>query len=493
MFGLDLGTIFEKVCDTIGLPEQVGDIAKVAVNIYIGDYVGAVEGVANLAGMDDAPKAASTEYHKPDRPTPPPGYAPSSPPPAASAAHASASTVHPRKLEALEHLDTLKEYFGMAESAGAFLGTHDGQLAKNDLNAIASGNYPPDLKEAAQFFLQNPDLFDRMGTPDFLAGTLVNLGGIDRLKAEIQKEVDAAGVTPNAKAPRPPPGRASTPPPATQASTPPPAASTAHASTGTVHPRKLEALEHLDTLKEYFAMAESAGAFLGIRDGQLAMNDLRAIASGNYPADLKEAAQFFIQNPDLFDRMGTPGFLTGTLVNMGGIDRLKAEIQNEVDAAGVTGNSKQTPQPPPTPGQSGRVMDGTTLKEKYVKDSEESSSAKSSGTSKSKGSSGSSKSSKSDKSSSSSKSAKNEKSSKTDKNSDKGGVGALVDKLGQAQMSATEKLKALSELPPDEVNPAELQQIQMELNRISEMMSMISNMMQSLHQMNMGIIGNMRG
>lgn len=48
MFGIDPGGFVEKVCDKLGLPEEVGDIASLGVNLYVGDYASAVRDAEEL-------------------------------------------------------------------------------------------------------------------------------------------------------------------------------------------------------------------------------------------------------------------------------------------------------------------------------------------------------------------------------------------------------------------------------------------------------------
>ena len=84
--------------------------------------MGVVESAIDFLNFEDAPKAAATEYHKPDKAAASQGYAPAS---AADTAPAG-PPVHPRRQEAAKQLDTLIEYFGMAESAGAWFGGKDG-------------------------------------------------------------------------------------------------------------------------------------------------------------------------------------------------------------------------------------------------------------------------------------------------------------------------------------------------------------------------------
>lgn len=522
MFGIGIGSLAEKFMDAVGMPEALGDVVSAAVSYASGDYMGMVESAIDFLNFEDAPKAAATEYHKPDKAAASQGYAS---PPAADAAPAG-PPVHPRRQEAAKQLDTLIEYFGMAESAGAVFGAQDGMIAENDLNAIVNGNFPADLKEAASFFLSNKDLFAQ-ATPNHpaIGQWLGSINDLKSLRADIQKEIEASkprapAAPPPAAAHSPAPSRPLPPPAKTDAAS---GTAGAGAANSAVHPRKEEAVQHLKTLIEYYGMTENAGAFLGMKDGLFTKNDLEAIKNGsNFPPELKQAAEFFLKNTDLLDRAtpmpGAPGFLGLPTNGFGNLDSLKSllgSLQQEIDAAKPPAST--TPAKSPTV----RKFDGTTTKVKVetgaAKSSakaseanETDSTSSSSGakkasatekasdtkkTSESKKSSDTKKTSDEKKASSSSKSSSSKETSSSSgtSKSDKGGdVGSLVTKLGDAQKSAMDRMKELSDMDPEDVNPAEMQKIQMELDRISQMLTMVSNIMQALNQLAMSIINNMK-
>ncbi len=76
MFGI--GSLAEKFMDAVGMPEALGDVVSAAVSYATGDYMGVVESAIDFLNFEDAPKAAATEYHKPDKAAASQGYAPAS-------------------------------------------------------------------------------------------------------------------------------------------------------------------------------------------------------------------------------------------------------------------------------------------------------------------------------------------------------------------------------------------------------------------------------
>ncbi len=200
-----------------------------------------------------------------------------------------------------KHAAVVRENFASFERAGAAFGLADGLLALNDMRAVAQDpGTPPEMRAAAKYFLEHPDLFGRLDTAG--GGALLDgLATLDDVDAAIARsrgdrtssaqpvtarDTGAAGASQQA-----------TRAPATPVAPPPLSVSV-----------EAEFQQSARVLLAHFDSAERAGAFLMSSDGLLAQNDLRALVMDNgTPPDLAKAALFFLQHPEQFGRLDTAG------------------------------------------------------------------------------------------------------------------------------------------------------------------------------------------
>ena len=103
--------------------------------------------------------------------------------------------------------------------------------------------------------------------------------------------------------------------------------------------------QSLATLTAYMPAVDKAGSFFSLRDGKFSMKDLNAVAGGNYPPDVRQAALFLATNPDLF-RLADTGAYGGTMhsgarpdgvVSMNDLQVLQGQLANMRSGMPTTG------------------------------------------------------------------------------------------------------------------------------------------------------------
>ena len=282
----------------LGLPPVIGDALKVAVGAATGDFVTLLQGSAQLL-KDLAASAAETEYAPPkdeayggtDGWAPSPSLratgTPSDPSPVedtgaaavpATVADTFSTDDGPEEKRAL---DTLARNFDAMNRDHGFLGAFgDKVITEKELRETAEDpDAPVDLKRAARYVLDHPDLLDRLsrsrdGGDQGIARSDIDLAR-ERGRGESASMTDVpddAGIDDD-----------------------PTAASD-------VDPEERRAL---DTLRRNFDAMNRDHGFLGVfGDKVITDKELRETAEDpEAPVDLKRAARYLLDHPDLLDRL----------------------------------------------------------------------------------------------------------------------------------------------------------------------------------------------
>ena len=282
----------------LGLPPVIGDALKVAVGAATGDFVTLMQGSAQLL-KDLAASAAETEYAPPkdeayggtDGWAPSPSLratgTPSDPSPVddtgeaavpATVADAISTDEEPEEKRAL---DTLARNFDAMNRDHGFLGAFgDKVITEKELRETAEDpDAPVDLKRAARYILDHPDLLDRVSRSKDGGDQGIARSDIDLARepgsgesASVTDVPDDAGIDDD-----------------------PTAASD-------VDPEERRAL---DTLRRNFDAMNRDHGFLGaFGDKVITDKELRETAEDpEAPVDLKRAARYLLDHPDLLDRL----------------------------------------------------------------------------------------------------------------------------------------------------------------------------------------------
>ena len=292
-----LTAVIDAGTKLLGLPPVIGDALKVAVGATTGDFVTLLEGSAKLF-KDLAGSAAETEYAPPKDEAygGTDGWAPS-----ASLRAADADDLAP--VEAPENdavpatvtdavpvdedpeekraLDALSRNFDAMNRDHGFLGlAGDKVITEKELRETAEDpDAPLDLKRAARYILDHPDLLDRLSR---------SKDGDDQGIA--RSDIDLARESGSEDSP------AISDLPADGGIDDDPAAASG------VDPEERRAL---DTLKRNFDAMNRDHGFLGLAgDKVITDKELRETAEDPEAAvDLKRAARYVLDHPDLLDRL----------------------------------------------------------------------------------------------------------------------------------------------------------------------------------------------
>ena len=274
----------------LGLPPVIGDALKVAVGAATGDFVTLIQGSTQLL-KDLAASAAETEYAPPKDAAygSTDGWAPSASPSAtggaedlsgaddtvtatatATVADVVSTVDDPEETRAL---DTLSRNFdAMNRDHGLFGAFGDKVITEKELREIAEDpDAPIDLKRAARYVLDNPDLLDRLsrsrdGSDQGIARSDIDLArGSDDEDSPGGIDGDAPQVT-----------------------------------GGVPEDQRV-----LDTLRQNFdAMNRDHGLFGAFGDKVITDKELRETAEDPDAAvDLKRAARYVLDNPELLGRL----------------------------------------------------------------------------------------------------------------------------------------------------------------------------------------------
>jgi len=279
----------------LGLPPVIGDALKIAVGVASGDFVTLMQGSTQLL-KDLAGSAAETEYapSQDEAYGGTDGWAPTASlvaegthddSTAVDAAADGDDDLAPTALgagaedpEERQALDALARNFdAMNRDGGTFGLSADRVLSERELRVAAEDpDAPLDLKRAARYVLDHPDLLDRLSR-----SRDGDDSGIARADIDLAREGEAAI-------------------PGAPASADGPGDSTAALSGG--HPEEQRAL---DTLRRNFDAMNRDHGFLGaFGDRVITEKELRETAEDPDAAfDLKRAARYVLDHPDLLDRL----------------------------------------------------------------------------------------------------------------------------------------------------------------------------------------------
>ncbi|MBK7861262.1 MAG: hypothetical protein IPJ65_22155 [Archangiaceae bacterium] len=188
--------------------------------------------------------------------------------------------------EFLTHCKSLKEAMengtGGSPYAGGRFGAYGGGMPMGDVDKEALERIVNDdhasanARKAAEYMLdpKNKKFFDELDVADDEGGSTdgnVSLGDLDKQIKKLETETRAASLK--------------------------------------TDPRLAEMKTHLETMTKYNADFDRAddGGDNGFTDGITSSGDLKKVAEGNYPEDLKAAANFFLSasNEDLWKMVDT--------------------------------------------------------------------------------------------------------------------------------------------------------------------------------------------
>ena len=177
----------------LGLPPEITAAAKVGIGAATGNFMmvasGSIELATSAAGVamevvsNIAEKVATSEYF------------PSSNSAIASKGYAASSGGSNSELQKTEqHLETFQRYLPLLDKSGtlSLIGAFDGLFDKRSLEMVCSLPFiPPDLREAARFFIQRPGMFDQLetaakiGRPDGRVGLADVESMLDNVRAQL--------------------------------------------------------------------------------------------------------------------------------------------------------------------------------------------------------------------------------------------------------------------------------------------------------------------
>jgi hypothetical protein len=290
-----LGTLtapFTAVIDAgtklLGLPPVIGDALKIAVGATTGDFVTLMKGSQALL-QDLASSAAETEYAPPKDEAygGTDGWAPAATATASVATDAEASVDAPEQdqdPEERQALEALRKNFDAINRDHPFWASADNKvLTDNELRETAEDpDAPFELKRAARYVLDHPDLMDRLLRSKDGDDQGIARSDIDLVEQDAASHPQmAASVTAGLDAP---------------------ADDTALAAGADVDPEERRAL---DTLQRNFDAMNRDHGFLGMfGDKVITEKELRETAEDpDAPFELKRAARYVLDHPDLMDRL----------------------------------------------------------------------------------------------------------------------------------------------------------------------------------------------
>jgi hypothetical protein len=283
----------------LGLPPVLGDALKVAVGAATGDFVTLMQGSTQLL-KDLASSAAETEYAPPKDEAygGTDGWAPSTSvqasataddgePPAAVAADATATAMADSVVVGDEDpaetraLDTLSRNFDAMNRDHGFLGAFgDKVVTEKELRETAEDpDAPVDLKRAARYILDHPDLLDRLSRSRDGGDQ-----GIARSDIDLAREPDDVASPAASDVPDEPGTLGDSP---------------AASDVGPEEQRALDALR-----RNFDAMNRDHGFLGAFGDKVITDKELRETAEDpDASVDLKRAARYILDHPDLLDRL----------------------------------------------------------------------------------------------------------------------------------------------------------------------------------------------
>ncbi|HEY3587734.1 MAG TPA: hypothetical protein VGK85_11305, partial [Myxococcaceae bacterium] len=280
----------------LGLPPVIGDALKVAVGAATGDFVTLMQGSTQLL-KDLAASAAETEYAPPKDEAygGTDGWAPSASLQASAtaddpaAAHVISDDAAPAAVtdavvagedtEEQRALDTLSLNFdAMNRDHGLFGAFGDQVITEKELRETAEDpDAPIDLKRAARYILDNPDLLDRLSRSRDGGDQGVARSDIDLAREPDDGDAPALSDAPDAGA-------------------------VDSAAASDVDPEEQRALDTLS--REFDAMNRDHGLFGAFGDKVITDKELRETAEDPEAAvDLKRAARYVLDHPDLLERL----------------------------------------------------------------------------------------------------------------------------------------------------------------------------------------------
>ena len=290
----------------LGLPPVIGDALKIAVGAATGDFVTLMQGSAQLL-KDLAASAAETEYAPPKDEAygSTDGWAPGASLKANDAAGAPSDVysaagdavianitdpvlVSPGDGEEPEEaraLDTLSRNFDALNRDPGLLGAFgDRVITEKELRETAEDpDAPLDLKRAARYVLDRPDLLDRLLRSKDGDDQGIARSDIDLAREERGTEASEASASTGA-------------PPALDDG------GVAASAASELDPEEHQALE---TLRQNFDAMNRDHGFLGaFGDKVITEKELRETAEDpDASLELKRAARYILDNPDLMERL----------------------------------------------------------------------------------------------------------------------------------------------------------------------------------------------
>jgi hypothetical protein len=310
-----IGSPFAAVIDAgtklLGLPPVVGDALKIAVGAATGDFVTLMQGSTQLA-KDLAAGAAETEYAPPKDEAygGTDGWAPASSVRASSVAEdaddGEVDDVDPEERQALATL--ARNFDAMNRDHGLFGAFGDKVITEKELRETAEDpDAPVDLKRAARYILDHPDLLERLSRSKDGSDQ-----GIARTDVDLVEEENRTGGFESDRPARTPIGG--------------------------------DELSALETLLAAFDGVNGPSFGVFPPDKVLSREEIeRKAGDAETPPVLKRALRYLLDHPSLFDSLArSQGAETQ------GISRSDLQIGIE-DARRSAGTSAVKPRPAPAP------------------------------------------------------------------------------------------------------------------------------------------------
>lgn len=317
----------------LGLPPVIGDALKVAVGAATGDFVTLMQGSTQLL-KDLASGAAETEYAPPKDEAygGTDGWAPRASQTASATGGAeeieaaddprlgvpSGSDEDPEETRALE---TLRKNFDAMNRDHGFLGAFgDKVITEKELRETAEDpDAPLELKRAARYILDHPDLMERLSRSKDGGDQGIARSDVDLVEQENQ--TDGTGGTDGGA-----PGRTSGP-------------------TGG------DALSALQTLLSNFDSLNTVHGL--IRDKVLTRDELeRAAAEADTSPVLKRALRYVLDHPDLLDQLSRSTGFPGQGMSRSDLEIGIEDARRAGTTSPVTGKKTPAAAPRPTPATS---------------------------------------------------------------------------------------------------------------------------------------------